>query len=35
MLYQNEANYSQVSQFAQMTTSRGRHYRRTQFKRLV
>jgi len=35
MLYQNNANFEMVKQFSHMTTSHGRHYRKTQFKRLV
>jgi hypothetical protein len=35
ILYQNDCSFEMVKQFAHMTTSHGRHYRKTQFKRLV
>ena len=35
MLYQNDADFERVKALSHMTTSRGRYYRKTQFKRLV
>lgn len=35
ILYQNDANFEQVKAFTHMTTSAGRYYRQTQFKRLI
>lgn len=35
MLYQSQEGYDRVSKLSFMTTSRGRYYRRTQFKRFV
>lgn len=35
MLYQNDADFDRVRALSHMTTSSGRHYRRTQFKRMV
>ena len=35
MLYQNDADFDRVKALSHMTTSRGRYYRRVQFKRLV
>ena len=35
VLYQNSSNFAQVKALSHLTTSDGRHYRRTQFKRLV
>ena len=35
MLYQNDADFERVKQLSHLTTSQGRYYRRTQFKRLV
>jgi hypothetical protein len=35
MLYQNEANFEQVKKVSYLTTSWGRYYRKTQFRRLV
>ena len=35
MLYQNKANFEQIRQSSYMLTSKGRYYRRTQFRRLV
>ena len=35
MLYQNNADFEQVQKLSHLTTSRGRYYRKTQFKRLV
>jgi hypothetical protein len=35
LLVQSEADFEQVKQVSFITTSRGRYYRKTQFKRLV
>jgi len=35
MLFQNNMDLGTVQAMAHLTTSEGRHYRRTQFKRLV
>ena len=35
MLYQNDADFERVKALSHMTTSQGRYYRRTQFKRMV
>ena len=35
MLYQSDEGYERVSKLSFMTTSKGRYYRRTQFKRFV
>jgi large subunit ribosomal protein L22 len=35
MLYQNDSDFERVRALSHMTTSRGRYYRRTQFKRMV
>jgi ribosomal protein L22 len=35
MLFQNECSLEQVQRLAHITTSEGRFYRRTQFKRLI
>ena len=35
ILYQNDADLNTVQAMSHLTTSNGRHYRRTQFKRLV
>lgn len=35
MLYQNDADFEKVKALSHMTTSRGRSYRKNQFKRLV
>ena len=35
MLVQSDADFERVKRLSFMTTSKGRHYRKTQFKRLV
>ena len=35
MLVQSDADFDRVKRLSFMTTSKGRHYRKTQFKRLV
>lgn len=35
MLYQNDADFEKVKSLSHMTTSRGRYYRKLQFRRLV
>ena len=35
LLFQNNTDFKSVASLSHMTTSRGRNYRRTQFKRLV
>jgi hypothetical protein len=35
MLVQSDADFDRVKRLSYMTTSKGRHYRKTQFKRLV
>lgn len=35
MLYQNDADFERVKALSHITTSQGRYYRRTQFKRLI
>jgi len=35
MLVQNDADFERVKSLSHLTTSQGRYYRRTQFKRLV
>ena len=35
LMVQSEADFERVQRLSFMTTSQGRHYRRTQFKRLV
>lgn len=35
MLYQSGADFEKVASLSHMTNSKGRHYRRTQFKRLI
>ena len=34
-LFKSNANFEDLRRYSFMTTSRGRHYRRTQFKRLI
>ena len=35
MLYQNDADFERVKALSHLTTSKGRYYRRTQFRRLI
>ena len=35
MLYQNDADFEKVKALSHMTTSRGRYYRKVQFRRLI
>ena len=35
LMVQSEADFERVQRLSFMTTSKGRYYRRTQFKRLV
>ena len=35
MLHQSDVDFDRVQKMSHMTTSKGRYYRRTQFKRLV
>ena len=35
MMVQSDVDFAAVNRLSQITTSKGRHYRKTQFKRLV
>ena len=35
MLYQSDADFTRVKELSYLTTSRGRYYRKVQFRRLV